>query len=86
MELALVRGIGSHLCAITFVRDLSSILKDIMKVDFDFAQAIVTTKNISYARSNEIGFISDLLRSTKTSKAIETVDFRTIDLEFYLQN
>ena len=57
-----------------------------MKVDFDYAQAIVTTKNLSDARSNEIGFISDLLRSTKTSKAIETVDFRTIDLEFYLQN
>ena len=57
-----------------------------MKVDFDYAQAIVTTKDISDARSNEIGFISDLLRSTKTSKAIETVDFRTIDLEFYLQN
>ena len=27
MELALVRGIGSHLCAITSVRDLSSILR-----------------------------------------------------------
>ena len=27
MELALVRGIGSHLCAITFVLDLSSILR-----------------------------------------------------------
>ena len=57
-----------------------------MKVDFDYVQAIVTTKDISDAPSNEIGFISDLLRSTKTSKAIETVDFRTIDLEFYLQN
>ena len=57
-----------------------------MKVDFDYAQAIVTTKDISDAPSNEIGFISDLLRSTKTSKAIETVDFRTTDLEFYLQN
>ena len=58
-----------------------------MEVDFVYAQAILTTKNISYAGvSNETGYISDLLRSTKTSEAIKTVDFRTIGLEFYLQN